>query len=85
MEEAIDEDGPLEAEGGHHEVKTHRAEAIPLQEHHEEAEADEDHDVNILEHCGGREKRVVRREGDGERGGVNIRDRERMKGKKRRG
>lgn len=55
MEETVDEDGPLEAEGGYHKVETHRTEAITLQEHHQEAEADEDHNVDILEHWKERE------------------------------
>lgn len=50
MEEPVDEDGPLEAQGRDHEVEAHRAEAVALQEHHEEAETDEDHDVDVLEH-----------------------------------
>lgn len=50
MEEAVDEDGPLQEHGGQHEVDADRAEAVPLQEGHQEAEADEDHDVDVLEH-----------------------------------
>ena len=34
MEEAVDEDGPLETQGCYHEVEAHRAQTIPLQKHH---------------------------------------------------
>lgn len=50
MEEPVDEDGPLQAEGRDHEVEAYRAKTVALQEHHQEAETDEDHDVDILEH-----------------------------------
>lgn len=51
VEEALHERGPLQGEGGDQEVEAHAAEAIALQEGHEEAETDEDHHVNILETC----------------------------------
>jgi hypothetical protein len=40
----------LKANGRAHHVEGDGAEAVLLQEGHEEAEADEDHDVHILEH-----------------------------------
>lgn len=52
VEEALGQCGPLEGEGGHEEGEPHAAEAIPLQENHEEAKADEDHGMHILEACG---------------------------------
>lgn len=51
VEEALHERGPLQGEGGDQEVEAHAAEAIALQEGHEEAETDEDHHVNILKTC----------------------------------
>ena len=50
--EALGEQTPLQAEGGQQQVSSHAAEAVPLQEGHEEAEADEYHHVDILEHWG---------------------------------
>ncbi|TNN37584.1 hypothetical protein EYF80_052257 [Liparis tanakae] len=49
VEEALHERGPLQGEGRHQEVEAHAAEAVALQEGHEEAEADEDHHVHVLE------------------------------------
>lgn len=51
VEEALHEGGPLQGKGCDQEVEAHAAEAVALQEGHEEAEADEDHDVHILEAC----------------------------------
>lgn len=51
MEEALHECGPLQREGGDQEVEAHAAEAVALQEGHEEAEANEDHHVHVLETC----------------------------------
>lgn len=53
VQEALDERGPLQGKGGQEEGEAHAAEAIALQEGHEEAEAHEDHDVHILETCRG--------------------------------
>lgn len=51
VEEALHERGPLQGEGCDQEVEAHAAEAVSLQEGHEEAETDEDHHVHILETC----------------------------------
>lgn len=51
MPEALHQKAPLQAEGSQEQVDTHAAESISLQESHEEAKADEDHDVDILKHC----------------------------------
>ena len=51
VEEALHERGPLQGEGCDQEVEADAAEAVALQEGHEEAEADEDHHVHILETC----------------------------------
>lgn len=51
VEEALHERGPLQGEGCDQEVEAHAAEAVALQEGHEEAEADEDHHVHVLETC----------------------------------
>ena len=48
--EALHEEAPLQAEGGQEQVDAHAAEPVSLQESHQEPEADEDHDVDILEH-----------------------------------
>ncbi len=48
--EPLAEGGPLEDDGGDQEVYSHGAVAVLLQEGHQEAEADEHHDVDILEH-----------------------------------
>lgn len=49
VQEALDERGPLQGEGGQEEGEAHAAEAIALQEGHEEAEAHEHHGVHVLE------------------------------------
>lgn len=51
MEEALHERGPLQGKGCDQEVEAHTAEAVALQEGHEEAEANEDHHMHILETC----------------------------------
>lgn len=51
VEEPLDECGPLQGKGGREEGEAHAAEAVALQEDHEEAEAHEDHGVHILEAC----------------------------------
>lgn len=51
MEEALHECGPLQRKGGNQEVESHAAETVALQEGHEEAEANEDHHMYILETC----------------------------------
>lgn len=50
MEEAIDEERPLQARRGHQEVDPDGGKSILLQESHQESETDENHDVYILEH-----------------------------------
>ena len=49
MEEALHKSGPLQGEGCDQEVEAHTAEAVTLQEGHEEAKANEDHNMHILE------------------------------------
>lgn len=49
MEEALHERGPLQRESSNQEVESHATETIALQEGHEEAEANEDHHMHILE------------------------------------
>lgn len=51
VEKALHERGPLQGEGRDQEVEAHAAEAVALQEGHEEAETDEDHHVHILKTC----------------------------------
>ena len=53
VEEALDERGPLQGKGGQEEGEAHAAEAVALQEDHEEAETQEDHGMHILEACKG--------------------------------
>ncbi len=50
VEESLAEGGPLQRDGGDQEIQRHGAVAVLLQERHQEAETDEDHDVDILEH-----------------------------------
>lgn len=49
--EALHEEAPLQTEGSQEQVDAHAAESVSLQEGHKEAEADEDHNVDILKHC----------------------------------
>lgn len=51
MEEALHQRCPLQGKGCDQEVEAHAAEAVALQEGHEEAETDEDHHMHILETC----------------------------------
>lgn len=51
VEPALHQQGPLEAEGCHQEVETHRAEAVALQKCHQEAKPNKDHHMDILETC----------------------------------
>lgn len=51
MKEALHQRCPLQGKGCDQEVEAHTAEAITLQEGHEETETDEDHHVHILETC----------------------------------
>lgn len=48
--EALHEEAPLQPEGSQQQVDAHTAEPISLEECHEEPEADEDHDMDILKH-----------------------------------
>ena len=50
MEEAVDESEDLDGERRADHVEGHGGEAVLLEEGHEEADASEDHDVDILEH-----------------------------------
>ena len=56
VEEADDEGGPLERDDGAHHVERDRGQTVLLQKSHQEAEADEDHHVHILKHCGEEEE-----------------------------
>lgn len=49
MEPALHEKSPLETEGRNQEVEAHTTEAVALQEGHEEAESNKNHDMDILE------------------------------------
>lgn len=51
VEEALHERSPLQRKSSNQEVESHTAEAIALQKGHEEAKANEDHHVHILETC----------------------------------
>ena len=51
VEEALTQRGPLQDDGGDEEVDGHGAVTVALQERHQKAEADEHHDVHVLEHC----------------------------------
>lgn len=51
MPDALHEESPLQAEGSQEQVDADAAEPVSLQEGHQEPEADEDHDVDILKHC----------------------------------
>ena len=48
--QALGQQTPLQAEGSQQQVTAHAAEAVPLQEGHEEAKADEYHHMDILKH-----------------------------------
>lgn len=48
--QALHEEAPLQPKGSQEQVDAHAAEAVALEEGHEEPEANEDHDMNILEH-----------------------------------
>ena len=50
VEEAVDEGENLDGESGADHVDRDGGEAVLLEEGHEEAEANEDHDVDVLEH-----------------------------------
>ena len=50
VEESLAERRPLQSDGGDQEIKCHGAVAVLLQKGHQEAETDEHHDVDILEH-----------------------------------
>lgn len=58
VEPALHEESPLQAEGGDQEVEAHAAEAVALQEGHEETEPNEDHDVDVLEALEGRKEKL---------------------------
>lgn len=51
MKPALHQKSPLDAERRDQEVESHGTETIALQEGHEEAKANEDHDMNILKTC----------------------------------
>jgi hypothetical protein len=50
MKESAAQNGPLDIQGSYQQVESNGTESISLEEGHEEAKADEHHDVNILEH-----------------------------------
>ena len=49
VEESGDENCPLNGETGKEEVEAERGPAVALQEGHEKAETDDNHDVSVLE------------------------------------
>ena len=51
VEEPVHQDGPLDGQTRDQEVESNGSEPVLLQESHEEAEANEDHHVDVLEHC----------------------------------
>lgn len=51
MPQSLHEETPLETEGGQQQVDAHAAEPVFLEERHQEPEADEDHDMDVLKHC----------------------------------
>ena len=51
MQHATEQHGPLDHKRGNEHVEADAAVAVLAQEGHEEAEADEDHHVHVLEHC----------------------------------
>ena len=58
IDPSANENGPFEHVGGDQEVEGDAAEAVLLEESHEEAEADEHHRMNVHEHCSHREKQT---------------------------
>jgi len=46
----VDQERPLDGEHSQQHVQGDRRQAVPLQEGHQESEANEDHDMDILEH-----------------------------------
>ena len=46
---SVGQESPLDGECSHQQIKGDAAVAVPLEEGHEEPEADEDHDVHVLE------------------------------------
>lgn len=50
LEEAPTDDSPLDHEGGQQQVEAYCAVPVPLQEGHQEAEPDENHHMDVLEH-----------------------------------
>ena len=51
VEEPTDQDGPLDAEGGDHHVQGDSGQPVLLQEGHQESKPNENHHMDILEHC----------------------------------
>lgn len=49
MEPALHEQRPLDTESSDQEVESDTAEAVTLQEGHEETESNEDHHMHVLE------------------------------------
>ncbi len=50
MPDVLEEKTPLQAKGSQQQVDPHTAEAISLQEGHQETKANEDHHMYILKH-----------------------------------
>ena len=42
---------PLENKGSHEKVEANAAKSVPLKERHQKSKTDENHDMNVLEHC----------------------------------
>lgn len=51
IKESMDQEWPLNDESSQQQVQADSSEAITSKESHQEAETDEDHDMDILEHC----------------------------------
>lgn len=68
VEKSLDEDRPLEGKSSDQKIESHPTEAVALQEGHQEAEAEENHDVDVLEACRGRRGQVSRRKALGSPG-----------------
>jgi len=52
VEESLHQDGPLDHQGGHEQGESSGTVAVFAQEGHQEAKANEDHHLDVLELCG---------------------------------
>lgn len=58
VQEPTEEDVPLDYESSNDHIEPNTREPIALEERHEEAEPNEDHHVDVLEHCNERKKNL---------------------------